>query len=301
MSAKKAAANPRPLPLRLLSFLAGARAHRAVLMIGGLVLGFTGGAYVLWQNVAERVMNDADYLLTAERIQISSPPEWITTDIRAEVVRDASLDRPISILEAGVVEQVAQAFALHPWVEHVQQVSKHHPARVDVVLSYRRPVAMVEVPGGLYPVDITGILLPSADFSAEQARDYPRLSGIDTIPVGPVGTYWGDHRVRGGAAIAAQLGDVWIAWGLARIVPSDASATGTYDLFTRGQTKILWGHAPPAEAAGEATVEEKLAHLADLVAQYGSLDAADVEQIDLRTPRPGVTPHTAQSDESDKR
>ena len=240
MSAKKVEPKRLPWPVRGLALLAGARSHRALLMIAALVLGFVAGAYVLWHRVADHVLSNPDYVLTAERIRLSPAPAWITTDIRAEVVRDASLDRPISILDPNVVERVAKAFALHPWVGHVQQVSKHHPARVDVVLIYREPVAMVEVPGGLYPVDIQGTVLPSADFTAQQASQYPRLAGVDTIPVGPVGTYWGDARVRGGAAVASALREAWSELRLARIVPSSTSNTGTFELLTSGQIRILW-------------------------------------------------------------
>ena len=148
-------------------------------------------------------------------------PPWIHTDLKAEVLRDASLDGPLSLLDKELTVRVAHAFALHPWVAKVQRVSKRSPAGVQVDLDYRRPVAMVEVPGpALLPVDGEGVLLPTADFSPQDARQYPRIAEIKTSPLGPVGTRWGDTHVTGGARIAAALLDDWQALKLHQVVPA---------------------------------------------------------------------------------
>ena len=59
-------------------------------------------------------------------------PAWIHTDVKAEVIRNASLDAALSVLDDNLTVNIAQAFALHPWVAKVTRVSKHHPARVKV-------------------------------------------------------------------------------------------------------------------------------------------------------------------------
>ena len=76
-----------------------------------------------------------------------------TKDICREVFRDASLDRPLSILDDGLVEKIRSAFALNPWVAKVNSVRKYHPARVKVDLVYRRPVCVVEIGTERHPVD----------------------------------------------------------------------------------------------------------------------------------------------------
>ena len=113
------------------------------------------------------------------------------------------------VLDDNLPERVAHAFSLHPWVAKVGLVRRLSPARLEVELVYRRPVCMVEVREGPLPVDGQGVLLPSDDFSPVEKEHYPRLTGIDTMPMGPVGQRWGDGRVVGGAELPphwARLG-----------------------------------------------------------------------------------------------
>jgi len=243
----------------------------------GVLLGFGGLIYVAWQRVGPQVTVGDDYRVTAEQVEVTPPPPWIRTDIKAAALRDAGFDESVSLLEKDLVERIARAFALQPWVSEVVEVRKSFPAQVQVKLDYRRPVCMVEVPGGLYAVDVEGVVLPSHDFSPLEAREYPRLGGVDTAPLGPVGTSWGDARVLGGARIAASLLEHWSSLGLSRIVPRAGGATSDletidFEIESRGGTRILWGHAPQDDFAGESSPEEKVQQLIDYVAQHGPLD-----------------------------
>jgi hypothetical protein len=196
---------------------------------------------------------------------------------------------------------------MHTWVEEVRRVSKQHPARVEVELVYRQPVAMVEVvisgQDGLLPIDVNGTLLPPGDFSAEQARDYLRISLPDAMPAGSLGTPWGDPRVHGAARIAAVLREHWKELGLYRValLPPDGMSSSAeeprYMLSTRQGTKIVWGRAPEAgNAADTKAALSKVAHLLAWVESHGPLDSAEQDdgEIDL-TLRELATPHTAET------
>lgn len=259
---------------------------------------------VAWYVVRDRVKQSDEYLLTADRVELSPLPPWIHSDIKTEVLGSASLDGPLSILDPQLTQRLHDAFPLHPWVESVVRVSKQYPARVKVELVYRRPVCMVEVPGGLYAVDAASVLLPSGDFSPNEASRYPRLSGVNTIPIGQVGTPWGDPRVLGGSRLAAALIETWNQLRLARIVPSphpldEAGEVFSYELQTLQGTSIIWGRPPGVDPAGEPTPETKLNQLKQLAFQHGSLDSAG--PVDLRAPgtwRSAV--RTARKPEEDK-
>jgi hypothetical protein len=244
-----------------------------------LILGTAAAAwYFGWARVRDRVLSSSEYLVGPEQVEITSPPPWIHSDIRAEVFRNASLDGPLSIMDESLAERLKAAFSLHPWVARVGRISKHHPARVVVELEYRRPVLMVEVPGGPLPVDRHGRLLPSGDFSAVEAAAYPRLLGIDTAPIGTVGQPWGDARVAGAAAVAGVLGPAWRELGLgaiAPVAPPGAAAPDhyLYALRTTGGAEILWGHAPGMGDAGEPSPQRKIAGLHEHARRHGSLDA----------------------------
>ncbi len=170
------------------------------------VAGIAWAAMLLWQRVRSHVAAQPDYQLDADEIQITPPPPWIRADVRAEALHNAGLAGGMSILDDDLIERIHKAFLLHPWVAQVSRVSKRHPAHVDVELVYRRPVAMVAVPGGLYPVDVDGVLLPTDDFTRADAQAYPRLAGVESTPLGMPGSAWGDTVVAGGAENRRRLG-----------------------------------------------------------------------------------------------
>ncbi len=242
---------------------------------------------VTWYMVRDHVQQGAEYFLTAERLEVTPPPPWIRSDIKGEVLRSVSLDRPLSILDEDLNRRIHDAFPLHPWVASVGRVTKEYPAKVKVELIYRRPVCMVEVPGGLFAVDAEGVLLPSADFLPHEAQRYPRLAQVNSVPLGQVGMPWGDPRVAGGSRLAAFLIEHWGELRLAQIVPSsqaldEAGEVFHFDLFTLEGTRIRWGRPPGVSPEGESPVEEKIARLKDIATRHGSLDSAGQKEIDLR-------------------
>jgi hypothetical protein len=150
---------------------------------------------------------------------------------------------------------------------------------------------MVEVPGGLLPVDVQGAWLPSGDFSPIEAAGYPRLVGITSVPVGPVGTRWGDARVVGAAEIAAAIGPEWTSLKLQRIMASTPWVTNageefTYEIATRGGSRVLWGRPPGASSPGEVPPADKVARLKQYAAEHGGLDGPRGPQVlDVRSLR----------------
>lgn len=259
----------------------------ALAVIGGAVW----GGYAVWQQIRSEVAASDDYRLTPDEIEITPPPPWVHGDVKSEALQSAGLDGPMSILDDDLVQKIQTAFSLHPWVASVVHVSKRHPAHVDVELIYRRPVAMVEVhengADGLYPVDIDGVLLPSNDFSPLEARAFPRLAGVESSPLGTVGSRWGDPVVAGGARIAAALTPHWAEWKLWSIhwlkpvAGSDASAPADFELITVAGQKIHWGAAPANEPPSEPAADQKIAELKAFVDQHGSLDDPAAKQLDL--------------------
>jgi len=291
-----------------LSFLQGTlgRAMMAVVFVAV----FVGGAVYAWQRWGEDITQGPDYVLQPEDITISenSPvPVWIHSDIKAEVVREGSLNG-LSILDRQLTVKVAQAFTMHSWVETVTRASKDHPARVVVEMVYRKPVAMVEVvingQAGLLPVDINGVLLPPDDFrlppgdyrgspeefAVEQARKYLRISVPDATPTGLAGSAWGDRRVVGAARIAAVLREHWKRLGLYRvatratIASAESPTEPTYDLFTRNGVRVIWGEAPDLNNAAEARAAlDKVSRLVAYNDSNGPLKSLEKPaEIDLR-------------------
>jgi hypothetical protein len=296
MAQSKTKSNTNALTKRVkrsVAFLTGPGRWAA---IGGLIVAlFFAGWYLVWRQVAGRVLASREYLVGPQEVDITPLPSWIHTDIRRDVFGNASLDGPLSIMDDSLTDRIATAFSLHPWIAKVRRVTKHHPARVTVELEYRRPVLMVEVAGGLLPVDVQGVLLPSGDFSPIEKSRFPRLVGVNTSPLATAGERWGDARVVGAAEIAAALGSAWEELKLDAIVPS-ASPSGApddylYALYTRGRTQIIWGRSPGSRAAGELPAAEKLGRLKEYVASHGTLEGpAGPQQLDVRNQRLSARP-----------
>lgn len=291
------AAPPRPRGWRAL--VAAPFAGRfstlfALLVLIGL---FAAGFSYAWRRWGETVASHPRYLLDAERLEVTPQPDWIRGDVKRDVMRDGAL-AGLKTLDPQVTVRVARAFALHTWVSDVKRVRKEHPGRVIVELEYRRPVGMVEVTTqgqrGLLPVDAKGVLLPPQEFSAEQTRDYIRIVVGETLPVGPVGTAWGDDRVAGAARIAGALGAAWRQLDLLRIAVQPHSAGGRrrpeeliYELHARQGSRIIWGRSVGYERAAEATAAEKTARLVKFFEQRG-LRTDELLEIDA-TGKSGLT------------
>jgi hypothetical protein len=278
--------------------------RRVVLSLAfvGAMLGAVGYA---WHRWGREITSGPQFQLTADKIDVTPPPAWVRSDVKAEVVQDGSLEG-MSLLDHQLTVKVAQAFSMHSWVENVSRVSKigqRHPARVQVELTYRKPVAMVEVTmngqPGLLPVDVEGVLLPPQDFSADQVRLYPRISVENTSPTGPVGTPWGDGRIQDAAALATLVQESWKAIGLFRIQISatekpDVPGEYVFELQARQGARVIWGHAPRLrDPADKRLAAAKLEKLQGLIQKQGTLeDQPSSTVVDLRE-RPGEALETA--------
>jgi len=276
------------------------RSYVRRMLLGGMVAAtFCGGIYVLWQSVAHDVLRHESYRLTLEQFNVTPQPPWIRADVRGEVYREGGFEHNVFLHDPNLAEQISKTFALHPWVARVDRVSLRG-ANVNIELAYRKPVCMVEVPGGVFPVDVEGVLLPRDDFTPAEARTYPRLAGVTTIPAGLVGMPWGDLHVAGGAEIAAALFDCWEQLKLEQIA---VVATGTPEILfelipraasSRGKDRIIWGHAPSTREANEPDIEHKVARLKEFLGtpSLSGTGAARARELDLRR---GGADRTAQN------
>ena len=275
---------------RLLSQESQATALAVLLAAMGLF------SYAVWLWVRDTVLASPEYKLTPASVEITPLPAWIRSDVLADVFQGGNLNPPLSIMDDNLTRRVHDAFSLHPWVGKVRQVRKFYPARVEVDLTYRKPVAMVVVQDGLRPVDVEGVHLPTGDFCPLDADRYPRLPGISSTPVGPVGTPWGDPRVVGGAQIAAAFGADWQELKLDHLAATNLAEPGhpndcLYEILTPHGTRILWGRAPGSDLPGEVPAADKVLRLKRYLAENGSLEGrSGPQELDVRSLRSMATP-----------
>jgi hypothetical protein len=226
-----------------------------------------------------------EYRLRAENIHLTDMPHWVPHDLVNQVAEIENWERsPISLLEHSCCEHLADAFSRHPWVKEVEQVRLRPGARVEMAITFRKPVAMVEAGSGkYYPVDADGILLPPADFSRADVNRYPVIINPSTLPQGPAGSYWGDLMVLGAARLADRFQQPydeqsthWEHLNLAGIqLPSRATAELKiediqYQVLTKDGSRIVWGRAPGTDHPGELSAEQKIGRLTQYLADFGT-------------------------------
>jgi hypothetical protein len=266
------------------------RISRRLTVCALLAAAVGSGAYAVWRAVREQVVMSPHYELLTEAVSVTPPPDWVRGDVRAEVMRDAGLDGPLSVLDEDLSRRLYEAFEAHPWVARVERVLKRPPAAVEVELVYRRPVLMVRVPAGLLPLDVEAVQLPTGDFSALAASHYPRLTDIEVTTGPPSGSRWSDPRVQAAARLAGLLIDCWEELELHQIAPMRELAPASpfqtpFELQTKLGTRIAWGEAPSTEADDLKAAREKLARLKQYHAERGTLEGPRGPQdIDLRLP-----------------
>lgn len=252
-----------------------------------------------------------EYRVEWDDFELVDRPDWVPSNLVEQVMRGAEMPGQLSLLDTDLTEQVAKAFHQHPWIERVEQVRKRFPAAVEVKLRYRRPVAMVRVKQGLYPIDARAVLLPPDDFSVTDTKRFPLIVNVASLPQGPAGVAWGDVAVTGAGRLAESLvpGDVsesyWQEFHLQAIrIPDGTQAESKleeilYELLTEEGSVIVWGRAPGTGHPAEVPVEKKVARLRKYLAQYGRFDyprgpyLIDVHHLDSMITRKPLVEHEA--------
>src|SRR5437763_10504006 len=154
------------------------RQNRGLVLTSIVVAVAIGGSLYAWNRWGRAVSESPEYIVTAQQIAVTPQPAWIHSNVKAEALRGATISR-LDLRSRQLVEQVAHAFSLHPWVAKVVRVEKRYPAGVQVDLQYRRPALVVKLvlpdEKNLLFLDEQSVLLPSGDFAPSQAKDYLRI------------------------------------------------------------------------------------------------------------------------------
>jgi len=237
---------------------------------------FASLAILGWHFAKDRIRPKQEYRLSADRIIVPTPPEWVPDQFVGEVLQNSELTRTGYLLDNTLPKKLAEAFAAYPWVERVDHVVLRYPSGADVQLSYRVPVALVDIPQrGMSPVDRNGVLLPPeylSDTFSDRWSKHLVIQGVQSIPLGSAGTPWGDPMVHAAAQLAAALTDVAEPLKLTQIIPkTETVPVGTRivcQLRTAGGTEIHWGTV----VSDDLKIEAQKKKLWDLHDQFHSLD-----------------------------
>jgi hypothetical protein len=247
------------------------RAPAALAILWPVLL--VAGGYLAWHRWGAERLREQYGRLDPERIRLTTPPEYVRSDIVDSVFRSTALEE-LSLLDPRATARIAHAFATHPWIERVMRVHKLPGGEVNVQVRYRRPVAMAkvlsrhqDVPGtGFFPVDGAGTLLPVDGFSVRECtEDYLHLEIPDAYPNSGEGWAFGDSRIHAAASLAALLVDYRQTLDLEAIAPIGPvrrdDPAPEFLLRSGDGRRWVWGSAPGSELPGEPSAAVKLKHL----------------------------------------
>ncbi len=231
-----------------------------------------------------------EYRLATKQIRIVPAPESpVPGNLLDQVREQAKLPRELSLLDDKLAADLARAFARHPWIAKVVSVRKSHPATVTVEVQYRAPVGMVEVKGGRFPIDASGVVLPPGDFTAADLKRYPTIQGLTPSHSVRPGVAWKDPSLLAAARLAELLAPKWSELHLESIVvpnrsePVIDSSKIVLELRASGGSKIIWGRAPGTKHPGELTTAQKIGRLEKYLSEFGGFDRPNGPyEIDIR-------------------
>jgi len=255
----------------------------------GIILVFTVFACLVflgWHFVKERVLQKQEYLLLADKIVVSPPPDWVPQRFIEDVLRSSGLNK-MSLLDKTLPQKLMEAFVIYPWVEKVEQVALSYPSGAEIKLVYRVPAAFVEMTQrGIVAVDRNGVVLPwsLSDASSDQQNNHLIIQGIQSMPLGSAGTLWGDPLVETAAQLAAALTDddnivepLKLKWIIPTLETAPNGDRMVFRLKTIAGTEFNWGTFVP----GAPKLDEKKRKLWKLHEDFRSLDRVPENYRDL--------------------
>ncbi|HWG43929.1 MAG TPA: hypothetical protein VN688_14220 [Gemmataceae bacterium] len=250
------------------------------------------GVVALGRGTRAALHDRAAYTLALTDIDCEAPEGLSREEFLGEVRSLAHVPDRLHLLDEDLPARLAQAFAIHPWVESVRRVElRGTGSQVRVELIPRQAVLAVCLSGEKIPrdgsalietwtgvgrnalmparaVDRQGVLLPVAAVHSH----LPVLITDVAAPAGSAGTYWGDPRV---AAAAATVTFLKPHLRRLRLADCDLEMVQGEVVFRKPGVRVVWGHAPGQETTGEATAAIKLHRLLDYQSGHDGLESLE--------------------------
>jgi hypothetical protein len=253
-----------------------------------LPLSILGGVYILGNYTRQQIRCWQRYNVPFAAIHCEPPPGQDRAAFLAEVQYVSGLPDRFQMLDEDVLPRLQAAFAAHPWVEKVDQITVQPDKQVQVRLTYRTPVLAVladDTRGDtLGPsLDSRGIKLPVSRL----VQGLPILTGR-TLSAAQPGKPCGDPAIEAAARTVAYLRPYQDRLHLkaVKLYADDLC------LETAKGSRILWGRPVGAEDAGEASPElkvERLLYFCRLNGDLGLLEKCyehDVRPLEQAIHRP---------------
>jgi len=210
-----------------------------------------------------RLRSEDRYFVALADVDCPTPPGLERGEFLGEVQYLSHLPDRLPTLDDELPSRLSAAFALHPWVEKVDEAVVT-PGRVRIRLTVRAPTLVV----------------PPADGARVCGRSWRAVTGWGfdqrfagfawqgPRPDSGRGSDWDDPSVTAAAAVAELLRPHQEVLGLNEIEVGEGGW-----VFRGNGVRVLWGAEPGSEGPDEARASEKVQRLLEYCRVHGKLDA----------------------------
>jgi len=252
-----------------------------------------------WPGVLEG--RDRAFLVDPAWFELESGPDWLAGDLAGSLRESLALLEATPLRDDRKVAALTRALAgASGWVESVDAVTKRYPNQLEVAVTLREPVALVESEHGLVLIDRHAVVIAAAAESAEYLarHELPLLHLARPLRVANPGQKavdpWLDEGLRVAVELAPFRSDLerrGLAVQVIDLTPkqrSEGSAITDVELYTRAGLVLEWGRSRghPQFGALEPRAEAKVRGLMRVAARYPEL--AGIKRVRLQFSEPSV-------------
>jgi len=242
-----------------------------------------------------------EFLVDPIHLQVASAPDWFAATVEPSLRAELATLAPTPLRDDDEVLALAHAIERSSgWVRSVDRLEKRYPNQLEVELSLREPVAMVESGSGLVLVDADGVIVAPATDSADflASHDLPLVHGPRALRDATPGARVRDAQLEEGLRVAvellphrATLAERELHLDVIDVTAQQRGAGRALtdvELYTRQGLAIEWGRAStnPKLGALEPAADAKVRGLLRLAARYPEL--AGIRRIRLQFDKPYV-------------
>lgn len=182
-----------------------------------------------------------------QAVLLQKRPAWISKEDFEQAASLGLFAQGHSVFEAGLSRALAERYETSPWVERVRALRLRHPARMELEIDWRRPVARVDQPSLV--LDRNAVVLNlMADSSA--VRDIPLLAGVTPARV-EAGRKVPEKEIAEALGLLAVARDALSSSpGQLKVASVQRETAGTWRVVTDRGPCVYWGFFtddPPME------------------------------------------------------
>ncbi len=217
-----------------------------------------------------------------ERIEVAfvDPPAWMMPQdlapLQEMTAREAG---PTASGREGLL-RAKEALERSGWFDEVRQVSRNGFSGIEVDAVFAEPAALVVHSNAEHLLDTSCRRMPRS-YPVGMGPRLTRILGVAAAPPVSAGSAWSGADVIAGVEMAKLIGVQRWRGQVEAVDVGDFASSGNVALLTTKQSRIIWGRMPGTESAAEVPSAQKLRYLDMLVSQYGRIDGAGPNSIDL--------------------